>query len=150
MGGVHVPQSVRWIVFLTLGLLLSDQPLLAQDAPKKKPLAVEDLYLLESVGARALLPKTKEEKDRLVYERVWIDPRTKQERHALWLVTENRQNRKPLEEGEPDGRAPVVSPDGQWIAFFVDPARSDRAAIRGPGRRYLALSRRDRKGPQAE
>src|SRR5207249_1436810 len=27
-------------------------------------------------------------------------------------------NRKPLEPGEPDGRVPVVSPDGKWIAFL--------------------------------
>src|SRR5262249_47656501 len=48
----------------------------------------------------------------------WIDAKTKEERHSLWLVTEKRENRKPLEKDEPDGRSPVVSPDGKWIAFL--------------------------------
>src|SRR5438132_12825266 len=79
--------------------------------PAKKKLAVEDLYLLESASSPALFPK----EEKLVYERVWIDAKTKQERHALWLITGKRENRKPLEKGEPDSRSPVVSPDGQWI-----------------------------------
>ncbi|MSU80732.1 MAG: S9 family peptidase [Gemmataceae bacterium] len=83
-------------------------------AQAKKPLAVEDLYLMESVKSPTLFPK----EEKLVYERVWIDAKTKQERHALWLVTGKRENRKPLEADEPDGRSPVVSPDGQWIAFL--------------------------------
>jgi acylaminoacyl-peptidase len=86
----------------------------AQDVPKKKPLAVEDLYLMESVKSPALFPK----EEKLVYERVWIDAETKEERHSLWLVTDKRENRKPLEKNEPDGRSPVVSPDGTWIAFL--------------------------------
>jgi dipeptidyl aminopeptidase/acylaminoacyl peptidase len=103
--------SFRWIAllaaFLSIGLLNAQEP------AKKKPLAVEDLYLMESVRSPALFPK----EEKLVYERVWIDAKTKQERHSLWLVTDKRENRKPLEEGELDGRAPVVSPDGEWIAF---------------------------------
>jgi len=83
-------------------------------AQQKKPLAIEDLYLMESVKSPTLFPK----EEKLVYERVWIDPKTKQERHSLWLVTGKRENRKPLEVGEPDGRSPVVSPDGEWIAFL--------------------------------
>jgi len=48
------------------------------------------------------------------------------DRHALWLLSETRGTRKPLEEGEPDGRSPVISPDGQWIAFLS--ARPDTFA----------------------
>ena len=104
--------AARWIVPLLVAFLVGIAS--AQEPAKKKPLAVEDLYLMESVKSPTLFPK----EEKLVYERVWIDPKTKQERHSLWLVTDKRENRKPLEEGEPDGRSPVVSPDGEWIAFL--------------------------------
>jgi hypothetical protein len=44
---------------------------------KKRPLAIEDLYLMESVKSPALFLK----EEKLVYERVWIDAKTKKERH---------------------------------------------------------------------
>lgn len=114
-------QTVRWLACLVIWLLTGFSAL-AQE--KRRPLAVEDLYLMESVrspamfpsvGAPALFPK---EEEKLVYERVWIDAKTKAERHSLWLVTGKRDNRKPLEKDEPDGRSPVVSADGEWIAFL--------------------------------
>jgi dipeptidyl aminopeptidase/acylaminoacyl peptidase len=110
--------SFRWIAllaaFVSIGLLNAQEP------AKKKPLAVDDLYLMEGVRSPARFPK----EEKLVYERVWIDAKTKQERHSLWLVTDKRENRKPLEKDEPDGRSPVVSPDGQWIAFLSTRPRS--------------------------
>jgi dipeptidyl aminopeptidase/acylaminoacyl peptidase len=102
----------RFLPCLLIATFLTG-PLDAQEA-KKKPLAVEDLYLVESVKSPTLFPK----EDKLVYERVWIDPKKKAERHSLWLVDGKRENRKPLEKDEPDGRSPVVSPDGEWIAFL--------------------------------
>ncbi len=104
--------ALRRFVCLSMWLLLGLSAANAQE--KKKPLAVEDLYLMESVRSPTLFPR----EEKLVYERVWIDAKTKEERHALWLVTEKRENRLPLEQGVPDGRAPVVSPDGEWIAFL--------------------------------
>ncbi|HZZ79130.1 MAG TPA: S9 family peptidase [Gemmataceae bacterium] len=101
----------RWLACLTLSLFVLSS---ASAQEKKKLLRIEDLYLMESVKSPTLFPK----EEKLVYERVWIDAKTKEERHALWLVTGKRENRKPLEEGEPDGRSPVVSPDGEWIAFL--------------------------------
>src|SRR5262245_37516632 len=93
---------IRWMLVLSLPLMFVI-PTSAQE--KKKPLAVEDLYLMESVKSPALFPK----EEKLVYERVWIDAKTKKERHSLWLVEGNYKNRKPLEKDEPDGRSPVVS-----------------------------------------
>ncbi len=103
--------AVRFLLCVFLGLPFA---FTASAQEKKKPLAIEDLYLMESVKSPALFPK----EEKLVYERVWIDAKTKQERHSLWLVTDKRENRKPLETDEPDGRSPVVSPDGEWIAFL--------------------------------
>src|SRR5437667_7781904 len=131
--------QLRIALCLSVSLLIGLAPASAQE--KKKPLAIEDLYLMESAKSPALFPK----EEKLIYERVWIDAKTKVERHSLWLVTDKRENRKPLEEGEPDGRSPVVSPDGQWIAFLSDrkriigvkpipgvPAYSDAAVDLGP------------------
>lgn len=80
----------------------------------KKPLAVDDLYRLDAPGPLALI----DDGARAVYERTWTDAKTKTQRHALWIVEGQRDKRRPLEEGELDGRAPVVSPDGRWIAFL--------------------------------
>jgi len=102
---------LRWMMSVCLAFLVA---ISANAQDKKKPLAIEDLYLMESMRAPALFAK----EEKLVYERVWIDPKTKEERHSLWLVTEKSDNRKPFEAGEPDGRSPVVSPDGRWIAFL--------------------------------
>ena len=78
--------------------------LLVQDAP---PVAIEDLYRVEGPRQAALSPTG----DRAAYIRGWIDPATREERGSLWL------DRRPMEEGEPDARSPVFSPDGKWIAF---------------------------------
>lgn len=103
--------TLRWFVGLSMSVVLVFS---ASAQEKKKPLAIEDLYLMESVKSPALFPK----EEKLIYERVWIDAKTKEERHSLWIVEGKRENRKPLEKGEPDGRSPVVSPDGEWIAFL--------------------------------
>src|SRR5262245_54463369 len=50
--------------------------------PAKKLLSIEDLYHREAARSPVLLPDGK----RLVYTRHWIDPTTKQERNALWIV----------------------------------------------------------------
>ena len=121
--------TLRTIACLSMWLLLVSTTI----AQEKKPLAIEDLYLMESVKSPMLFPSPPtplpkgegKQVEKLVYERVWIDAKTKQERHSLWLVTEKRENRKPLEKDEPDGRNPVVSPDGKWIAFLSTRPRGD-------------------------
>lgn len=121
--------TLRYVVALLVSLTL----VLSTNAQeKKKPLAVEDLYLMESVKSPTLFPK----EEKLVYERVWIDAKTKTERHALWLVEGKRENRKPLEKDEPDGRSPVVSPDGEWIAFLSSRPRPANAKRRPPAPPY--------------
>ncbi|MBI3463483.1 MAG: prolyl oligopeptidase family serine peptidase [Planctomycetes bacterium] len=51
-----------------------------------------------------------------------VDAAAGVERFSLWLVPGDAKQARALEAGEPDARAPVFSPDGQWIAV-----RSTRA-----------------------
>jgi dipeptidyl aminopeptidase/acylaminoacyl peptidase len=83
-------------------------------APAKRPLSVEDVYRLDAPTSPALASDGK----RLAFVRHWIDDRTKQERFSLWLVDGEGARPRPAEEGEPDARAPVFSPDGKWLAFL--------------------------------
>ncbi len=97
-----------------LAAVLASSRTAAQPAADKKPLTVEDLYRFDAPTAPALSPDDK----RLAYVRHWIDPKTKADRHSLWLVESQRDSARPAEKGEPDARTPVFSPDGKWIAFL--------------------------------
>lgn len=104
---------MRWRFGITLVTLFAVVPLaLGQATTPKTSLSLADLHRLERVRATALAPDGQS----LVTERQWTDA-TRTERHALWLT---RAGEKPrlLEAGEPDGRAPVFSPNGRWVAFL--------------------------------
>jgi dipeptidyl aminopeptidase/acylaminoacyl peptidase len=89
--------------------------------PQKRLIAVEDLYLFDSPRDAALSPDGKS----LVYSRQWIDAKTKTDRFSLWLVEGDAKKARPVEQGEPDARAPVFSPDGKWVAFLSTRPRPD-------------------------
>src|SRR5262245_38812422 len=97
----------------TLALLLALAPATQAAAPPtRSPLRIADLYRLDAPASPALW------RGRVAYVRHWIERPGKRERFSLWLVEGKASRARPLEEGEPDARGPVFSPDGKWIAFY--------------------------------
>ena len=97
--------AIVWVASLSVAA--------AQSESEKTRLQVADLYRFDGPQALTLSADGKQ----AAYVRHWIDPATRQERHSLWLVRGDLDNRQALEQGEPDARSPVFSPDGQWIAI---------------------------------
>jgi len=111
-----LPHPVRFVVVLfSLACAAALTALPAQE-PRAEPklLAIEDLYRFDAPHSLTLTPDGKQ----AVYVRQWIDPQHKVERQALWLAEGSRDKVRPLENDQPDGRAPVISPDGRWVAFL--------------------------------
>src|SRR6266404_5514455 len=108
------PVVLNALIFLLAVVTCQARVAGAEPERTKRPLAVEDLYRLDAPQAPVLMPDGR----RAVYVRQWIDAESKRERYSLWLVDGHPDKRRPLEKGEPDARAPVVSPDGRWIAFL--------------------------------
>lgn len=116
-----IPASVldRRAILGLAALLALAGPAPAQEPPAT-PLAVDDLYRLESI------PSVRHSPDGsfAVYVRQWIDRERGVDRFALGLAREGEPPRS-LEPGEPDGRGPVLSPDGRWVAFVSTRPRPD-------------------------
>ncbi|MDQ3624887.1 MAG: S9 family peptidase [Verrucomicrobiota bacterium] len=103
-------QRLEWIAFM---VCLASSAGFAPAEEKRLP-AIDDLYRADSPTELAVAP----DQQRAAYARHWVDQSTRRYRHALWRVKTSAENRQPFEPGEPDGRAPIFSPDGEWIAFL--------------------------------
>ena len=77
-------------------------------------ISVDDLYRLDAPQGSIVLPDS----SGLVYSRRWSDRSSRTVRHALWRVNDDGTQRRAMEEGEPDGRQPLLSPDVKWIVFL--------------------------------
>ena len=83
-------------------------------ADEARPWKIDDLYRDESFGSVAAAP----DETFGVAVHNWIDAETKRQRHSLWLSAGDPLRSRPMEMEEPDARAPLISPDGKWIAFL--------------------------------
>src|SRR5262245_12909308 len=77
-----------------------------KSAPVKNLLSVEDLYLFDSPRSAVLAPDGKS----IAYVRYFLDAKEKKERTSLWRA-DSADKAQAMEEGQPDARAPVFSPD---------------------------------------
>jgi dipeptidyl aminopeptidase/acylaminoacyl peptidase len=75
---------------------------------------IDDLYRFDAPQGVVVAADGKS----AIYSRRWNDRKERTVRYALWRSEGDAAHAKPLEAGEPDGRSPVLSPDGKWIAFL--------------------------------
>ena len=104
---------LRCTLPLALFIALFAVPAPCQDSAQAiQPLSPEDLYRLEGPQTVVVAPDGQQ----AVMIRRWVDANSRSERLSLWLVPGDAKQARSLEPGEPDARAPVYSPDGNWIA----------------------------------
>ena len=106
---------IRLVLFSTV--LLS----FTVDGAEPRPWRISDLYEAESFAPVAVSSAKKS----AVSVRNWIDPQTKMPRHSLWFSWGDPLQANALEVGQPDGRAPLISPDGKWVAFLSTRSRPE-------------------------
>ncbi len=94
-------------------------------AAEPKLISVDDLYRLDSPMTPIVLP----DDGGVVYARRWSDRASRSVRFSLWRVDREGTQKQPLEEGEPDGRNPLLSPDGKWIVFQSTRPLADGTAV---------------------
>ena len=99
----------RWLpaflLFLVAATALAEEPSLIQ---------IDDLYRQDSPQGIVVAP----DGESAVYARRWNDRKERAVRHSLWRAEGDAAHARPLEPGEPDGRQPLLSPDGKWIVFL--------------------------------
>lgn len=105
--------ATRYRFVLACGLFLAAVTTSVSSA-EPSPILIDDLYRMDSPQGLVVAP----DGGIAVYSRRWNDRKTRTIRHSLWRVEGDAANAKPLEEGEPDARAPIYSPDGKWILFL--------------------------------
>ena len=77
-------------------------------------ISIDDLYRSDAPQGLVISPDGTSG----VYSRRWADRAARTVRFSLWRVENEAANRRALEEGEPDARSPMLSPDGKWIVFL--------------------------------
>ena len=115
-GKMQYPGLIRFARVLPtlVVLLVALQPAPPARGADKTLLQLDDLYRCDRATDLTLVADARI----AIYCRQWIDPDVRAYRYALWRVDDQAENRRPLEEGEPDARQPILSPDGKWVLFL--------------------------------
>jgi dipeptidyl aminopeptidase/acylaminoacyl peptidase len=100
----------------------------AAGAGERTPLQLSDVYRQESITDFRVSPRG----DEAVYVRNWYDHSQPGRRSAIWRIDGETGRAEPLEPGEPDGRMPTYSPDGQWLAFVSSRPYRDWKSVTVP------------------
>ncbi len=104
-------------VCFSICILLASFAPQATHADDPTPIQIDDLYRHDTAIDLVVMAGGR----KAIYVRDWAAPDLKYRRSALWsseLAPDGESLiRRPMEPGEPDARRPVLSPDGQWIAF---------------------------------
>lgn len=103
----------RWAAsFICVAIALA----VFSQAPAEEPslIRIDDLYQMDSPQGVVVAP----DGTSAVYSRRWSDRKQRIVRHSLWRTEGDAAHAKALEPSEPDGRAPLLSPDGKWIFFL--------------------------------
>lgn len=83
-------------------------------ADERRPVSIDDLYLFDAPSDVVIAP----DGESAVYIRRWNERASRTTRYSLWRSVGDADHAAPLEEGEPDARRPLLSPDGEWIVFL--------------------------------
>jgi dipeptidyl aminopeptidase/acylaminoacyl peptidase len=109
----------RILIHALLLFAVCDSPRAAE--PAKRPLAVDDLFLMDAPTSVVVSPDGKH----AASVRRWVDGPSRTERFSLWLIEGSPEQARALEPGEPDVRSVLFSPDGRWIVVRSTRPRPD-------------------------
>jgi len=104
------PKAIAVVLVLLVALQVAPTTFGAEPTP----LRLDDLYRSDRVTYLTLTIDSKS----AIYCRQWVDPDKREYCYALWRVDELAKNRRPLEEGQPDARQPMLTPDGKRVLFL--------------------------------
>jgi len=127
-----------WNNLLAIGALLAfTLPALAADAPKKRPITLDDVARIARVGSPAISP----DGQWVVYTVSTTDTKEDKNQTHLWMVKWDGSAHLQLTFGKDGASSPKFSPDGKYISFTSSrpgPAKGDQVWVM------------DRRGGEAE